>query len=126
MTKGAPLLKMIKEESGQALIETLFIMNLSIGLLSALFYTILTGTQIFIWHQKVNQALMCALDVSQRTTCLREFRLTLGREKKFRLTLKKFNFQTYRQRPSVEIELKGFLSETYKIKKQISSTNWKI
>jgi len=114
-------------KKGQALIESMMVALLMTSFFTFFLMALATAVQIFIWHQKVNQALICTLDERKTTSCLQDFNRTPSdNDKMIFLRLVKFKFQRIQQRPSIEIELKGFFDEIYPIRKKLSSKNWRV
>lgn len=115
-------------QRGQALIESVIVFTLILSLLTCFFASLATATQIFLWHQKANQALLCSLNERQSKNCFKDFIInTSSNTKKLSsLNLTKFKFHKIKQRPLIEFEVTGFFNETYKIKKSLSKKNWQI
>ncbi len=121
-------MRSFKCQAGQALIESVVVFALASTLFGFLFSALSTATQIFLWHQQINRALLCSLNENQTRHCLREFssQKIIDEKTIFTLKLVKFKFQRIQQRPCIEVELLGIFDESYKIKKKLSAKNWRV
>ncbi|MEK6773773.1 MAG: hypothetical protein AABY64_07525 [Bdellovibrionota bacterium] len=121
-------MRSFKSQSGQVLIESVVVFSIASTLFIFLFSALSTATQIFLWHQQINRALLCSLNEKQTSHCLREFSPQKITDEKtiFTLKLVKFKFQRIQHRPCIEVELLGIFDESYKIKKKLSAKNWRV
>lgn len=115
-----------KNKSGQALIEALIIGPTVLTLFSALFFFIVNGTHLFVWHHKVNKALLCSLDKRKEGLCLNELKSLVKSPLPFQLKVVQVKFERLHQRPQITVQLEGYFHERYKIKKSLSASSWKI
>lgn len=118
----------IKKNKGQALIESVVAFLLITSFLTLTFIVLSTGSQIFIWHQKVNKALLCSLNEKLHSQCFKDFKLYSGlKETKLsHVKLQKFKFQKNKGIPQIEVEIIGYFDEIYKIKKSLNKKTWHI
>ncbi len=116
------------ENKGQTLIESVVAFLLITSFLTLVFIGISTGSQIFIWHQKVNKALLCSLNEKIRIECFKDFKTkhALKETKLSHIKLKNFQFLKNKGVPQIEIEIVGYFSEVYKIKKSLNKKTWHI
>ena len=116
------------ENKGQTLIESVVAFLLITSFLSLVFIGISTGSQIFIWHQKVNKALLCSLNEKIRTECFKDFKTqpSFTETKLSHIKLKKFQFLKSKGSPQIEIEIVGYFNEVYRIKKSLNKKTWHI
>lgn len=131
MTNAQPLRERFKHSqfnSGQALIETLVSFLLASSALTIIFIGISTGTEIFIWHQKVNQSLLCSLNQKIVSDCLKDFNPNnkIASARRSNLIIRKFNFRRLDGIPRIELELVGYFNEVYKINKSLDKKVWRI
>ena len=121
-------MRSFKSQAGQVLIESVVVFSIASTLFIFLFCALSTATQIFLWHQQINRALLCSLNEKQTNNCLREFSPHKPTDKKtiFALKLVKFRFQRIQHRPCIEVELRGIFDERYEIQKKLSAKNWRV